>query len=527
MEQEQPNEMIETPVKANAENTEAQAKTEASPATTTSASSGPEQATKSASQTETQGETQAEPTAEAGSTEQSKPKVGEIVTGTITRQVRQMAFVILESGEEAYINISELRDDQGEIKVTPGETIEAKIVNNRNRIELSRSYIYVQQELEQLKAKFEYKAQIEGLVTGVNKGGFEVRVGQINAFCPRSRFSVRPERNPQQQVKKVLSFVIEEFKGGNKPRVVLSRLPILEEAERARGQLMAERFNVGDVIQGRVTRLAKFGAFVDVGDQIEGLIPIGEMSHGRTERAGDVVQSGSAVDVKVISVDPQRGRLSLSIRALTPDPWQAFTEENPAGTKLTAQVTRLTDFGAFMRLAEHVEGLLHVSAISATSRVNHPSEHLTVGQEVEIVIQEILPHKVADKRRIRLMTKEVADRRRPLNVSISVGDVLKAPVKEVNERGLTLTLADGLEGFVPSSETGTQRGANLKERFSIGQEVEVKVMTADLKRRRVRLSIKALENHEEEMAFKSYREEMKSESSRMTSTFGDLLKNFQ
>jgi small subunit ribosomal protein S1 len=349
----------------------------------------------------------------------------------------------------------------------------------------------------------------------------------MKAFCPRSRFSVRPERAPQQQVNKVMSFMIEELKKGSKPRIVLTRLPILEASEKARGQLMAERFNAGDVIQGKVTRLAKFGVFVDVGDSIEGLIPMSELSHGRVERASDVLKAGQSVDVKVLSVDPQRGRLSLSVRALTPDPWVDFTSQNAAGSTLQGRVTRITDFGAFVELAPSVEGLLHVSAISATGRVNHPSDHLSSDQEVEVVIQEIVKHDQSDKRRIRLMTKEVAERRKPVTSTVNVGDVITVPVKEITERGIALEIEGGLEGFIPASETGTQRGANLKERFSLGQSVQAKVTAIDMKRRRARLSIKALENHEEEMAFKSYREEMRSEAARMTSTFGDLLKNFQ
>jgi small subunit ribosomal protein S1 len=454
------------------------------------------------------------------------PKLKTIVKGVISKQVRQMAFVILESGQEAYINISELaelRDESGALPMNL--SIEAEVVSNRSGIKLSREYIARDKELDTLEAAFNAQTPVEGRIKGVNKGGFEIRLGNINAFCPRSRFSQRREGNPKKQVGKVMLFMIEEFKREGRTRVVVTRLPILERESQDRAQMMGERFKVGDVIKGQVTQLVKFGAFVNVGEQLEGLIPMSELRHDRVEHASDVVTVNDSVEVKVIGVDVDRGRLSLSLRAMTPDAWEGFVGERSVGDRISGTVVRLTDFGAFVELAPKVEGLVHISAITTQGRLNHPSEKLSEGQTLDVIIEEIVNHARADKRRIRLMTPEVAERRAPINIKVSVGDVLTVPVKSTQERGITVTIATGLDGFIPAPETGTPRGSNLQERFPVGSDIQAKVLVADLKRRKVKLSIKALENHEEEMAYKAFRSEMKTDQARMRSTFGDLFKN--
>ena len=398
--------------------------------------------------------------------------------------------------------------------------------NLHGGVELTRDYILAKQEVDHLERALTEKTAVKGKVVATNKGGYEIRIGSINAFCPRSHFSLRPERAPQQQVGKMLDFNIEELKRDKKLRVVVSRKRILESAERERAQLMGERFSANDVIQGRVTQLSKFGAFVDVGDGIEGLIPMSELSHSHVNRASDVLKTGESVEVKVISVDSNRGRLSLSLKQLSADPWVSFVDEHETGAEIAGKITRITDFGAFVELAPSVEGLLHISAITTQGRLNHPSEKLTEGQELQVVIEEIVRNVRRDKRKIRLMTPEVAERRKPIDIKISAEQVINAPVKEATERGVTIVLASNLDGFIPASETGTQRGANLKEHFPVGKEVQAKVMSVDLRRAKVRLSIKALENHEEQMAFKQFKSEMRVDQARMSSTFGDLLKNF-
>ena len=407
-----------------------------------------------------------------------------------------------------------------------GAEVTAEVVSTRSGTKLSRDYIARERSLDEIEVAFKSESVVQGRIKGVNKGGFDIRIGEIDAFCPRSRFSVHRPNNPKQYINKVMDFMVEELQRQGRVRVVVTRLPILKKQAQERAQQIGERFTVGETIQGRVTQLVKFGAFIDVGDGIEGLIPMSELSHERVESSASVLTAGQEIEVKVIGVDAERGRLSLSIRALTPDTWDTFIAEHQAGAKLTGTVTRIAEFGAFVELAPRVEGLVHISAISAGERLNHPSDRLSEGQSLEVVIEEIVSNARPDKRRIRLMTPEVAERRAPLSVSVKVGELITAPVKSANERGVTLEIAKGLEGFIPAPETGTARGANLQDLFKEGAEIQAKVLTADMRRRRVKLSIKAVANHEDEMVYKAFRSEMREDASRMRSTFGALLKQF-
>lgn len=462
---------------------------------------------------------------EAEVTKPVAPVVGDIVQGVITRVIRgTTAFIDINYTTEAYINLSEFRDEVERAALKPGDEIKAQVVSMQSGIQLSRKQIEEEQVLAELEQARVNQTLVEGTIVATNRGGYELRIRNQRAFCPNSQFSLRYERNPQRQIGLTLPFLITEISRKKSVNIVASRRSILEAEEDKKAQRLGELFTVGEVIQGRVSQLTKFGVFVEVSGQIEGLIPMSELSHTRVEKASDVVNEGDAIEVKVLAVEPERKRLTLSIRQLTKDPWETFVDEVSVGNTLKGTVNRLVDFGVFVQLAPHVEGLLHIGSISSTSRVNHPSEYYEVGQEIEIILEEIIRSKQADRRRLRLMTPEVAESRKPIDVNVAVGEVITVKVIEVKEQGLSVQIASNLRGFIPSSETGTARGSNLNERFPINTEITAKIITIDLKRGRVRLSIKALENHEEEMAFKSYKEEMASQ--KMGKNFGSLLKDF-
>ena len=455
-------------------------------------------------------------TQSAGSTPLQK---GDIVKGKITKIVGAIAFVDLDQ-HQARIPITELqKEDDTSFEI--GDEIEAQVVNTQRGVELSRKYIANENLLDELEFAFKENLPVEATVHGVNKGGFELRVNDLRAFCRFREFSPRQERHPQRYIGKTFSFKIIELSREGKTNIVVSRLTILEEEAQEKSQKLSTHFNVGDVIHSKVAQLTKFGAFMKVGHEIEGLIPMSELTHSRINQASDVLKVGERLEVKVIGIDPERGRLTLSRRQMIPDPWETFVSAQELGSTHKGQVTRLTDYGAFVKLAPHVEGLLHVGSISSTERIGHPSDRFSVKDEIEVVIEEVVR---GERRRLRLMTPEVAESRRPIDINLKVGEVITAPVAEVKEQGISLQIASNLQGFVPASATGTERGTNLTERFPIGTEIRAKITTVDLKRGRVRLSIQAMERHEEEMAFKQYKNE--EPSPQMGTSFGDLLKDF-
>jgi small subunit ribosomal protein S1 len=259
--------------------------------------------------------------------------------------------------------------------------------------------------------------------------------------------------------------------------------------------------------------LTKFGAFVDVGDGIEGLIPMSELAHNRIEKASDVVSARQEIDVKVIAVEPERNRLTLSLRQLVKDAWEVFVDENPVGSQVSGKVTRLTDFGAFVELAPQVDGLLHVGSMRANERVEHPSDCFEIGQEIQIVLEEIVRSNRPNQRRLRLMTLEVAEKRKPIDINLSVGEVVAVTIANIKDKGLQVNLSTSITGFIPSNETSTPRGSKLSEHFTVGQELDVKLINIDLKRNSLRLSIKAMETHAEEEAMKAIKKEAEGFSS--------------
>ena len=436
------------------------------------------------------------------------PVIGDVVVGTVTKIIREIAFVEIGQEQEGYINLSEFRNQQGDVDLNLGDQIEAKVVSMRSGIRLSRGQIEDPQSLEEVRQAFLDQTPIEGTVVKVNKGGYELRIKQLRAFCPISQFALHYEKNPRRRVGETLSFLITEMNETDKGHnIVASRKSILEEEQNRRIQLMSTRFNVGDVIQGKVTQLTKFGAFVNVGDGIEGLIPMSELAHGRVEKASDVLSSKQDVEVKVIAVEPERNRLTLSLRQLVKDAWEVFVDEYTVGAQVSGKVTRLTDFGAFIELAPQVDGLLHVGSISASERVNHPSDRYEVGQDVDVVLEEIVRSDKPGQRRLRLMTLEVAEKRKPIDINLSEGEVVNVKVLEVKDKGLRVELSASLTGFIPLNETATPRGSKLSEHFTVDQELEVKLIQIDHKRNSLKLSIKAMETHAEEEAMKAIKKE--------------------
>jgi small subunit ribosomal protein S1 len=451
-------------------------------------------------------------------------QVGDNVRGIVSKLVREIAFVSLSESQEAYINLAELRGEDGSLSIELGDEIEAQVVHVQRGIQLSRKPFEQEEDIKKLQQAIVDQTVFKGLIVRTKGNGYELRLNNMRAFCSFNEFSYRKDKRPQRHIGQTFDFHVKEVKRGKNLKIIASRLAILEEEKAQKAILIAQRFKAGDVIQGKVTQLANFGVFVDVGDGIEGLIPMSELSHSHVAQASQVVKSKEEVEVKVIAINPERQRLTLSLRQLTPDPWDVFVASQKVGNTIEGKVTRLVKFGAFVELAPQVEGLLHIGSISSTERINHPSDRYEEGQIIEVILEEVVRSENADSRRLRLMTPEVAEQRKPIDINLSVGEVVSAPIVEVKEQGVSLQITSQLRGFIPSSETGTERGANLGERFKTGQEISAKIIQLDLKRKRVRLSIKAMENHEEEMAFKNYKvEEAKQE---MSGSFGDLLKGF-
>jgi len=333
------------------------------------------------------------------------PAVGEKVKGTILSIGETAAFVDLGGKSEGMIDLAQLRDSEGNLTVNVGDTLEATVTGNdpeTGSLVLRRKAARGQEVAGELRQALETGIPVEGVVTAINKGGAEVQVSGMRAFCPLSQLDLRYVEDPQQFVGQRLSFrVMRIEQGKTRPNIVLSRRALLEEEAETKATETREKLQVGTVLRGKVTSLASYGAFVDLGG-LEGMLHVSEIGYSRLAHPNEVLQVGQEVEVQIIKIesgkDEKRPRISLSRRALEKDPWKDVGERFPEGTEMTGRVMRTESFGAFIEIAPGIEGLVHISEIGAGRRLNHAREAVQLGQDVKVRVLGVDPA----KRRISL-----------------------------------------------------------------------------------------------------------------------------
>ncbi len=350
---------------------------------------------------------------EAEAPAQKRIATGDLVRGRVVALGPGSAFVAIGAKAEATIDLDEFRDPEtGECRLAVGDQIEATVTDDGSRsgsIVLKRTLGrggHVPGELEQALA---HGIPVEGLVTGQNKGGFDVQIAGQRAFCPASQIDLR-RADPSEYVGQRLLFRVTKIEAGGR-NIVVARRPLLEAEAAARAEETWAQLSVGAVVQGTVTSLRDFGAFVDLGG-VEALLHVSELGYGRVHRPSEVLEIGQSITAQVLKIEPDpkggRGRVALSLRALEPDPWTLAGERFAVGTTVRGTVRRLESFGAFVELAPGLDGLVHVSRIALDRRVSHPKQVVAVGDEVEVTVTGIEP----DKRRISLSMVEAARRER-------------------------------------------------------------------------------------------------------------------
>lgn len=351
---------------------------------------------------------------ESGRTDPRKalPAVGERVSARIVSIGEQSAFVDLGGKAEGVIPLEQLTDDEGTVTVAVGDTVEGAVASIENDAVVLRVRAgHGPAAPAELRQAHEHGLPVSGTVQSVVKGGVEVMVSGLRAFCPISQLDLRYVEDPAVFVGQRLDFRITRFEEGRgRPNLVLSRRVLLEEEARSRAEAARATIAVGKVLRGKVTSLASYGAFVDLGG-IEGLIHVSELGHGRVAHPQEVVAVGDEVEVQVLAIAPPdargRERISLSRRATTPDPWHAGAAALSPGRQVTGTVSRLEPFGAFVELAPGVDGLLHVSELADLGKheLRHPREVLKVGQSIDVTVLSVAP----ETRRIALALARSAD----------------------------------------------------------------------------------------------------------------------
>jgi len=342
----------------------------------------------------------------------------------------------------------------------------------------------VWREIEQA---FEREGAVEGTIVGKVKGGLKVDIG-VSAFLPGSHADIRPTRNLDRYIGQHGRFAILKF-NRSRGNVVVSRRAVLE---RERTALKSETLKVleeGVILEGTVKNITDYGAFVDLGG-LDGLLHVTDMSWGRVGHPSELVNVGDHVKVVVLKYDPERERVSLGMKQIIPDPWTTIAERLPLNARIKGKVVNLADYGAFVELEPGVEGLIHVSEMSWTKRVTHPSKVLEVGQEVEVQVLDIDPA----NRRISLGLKQTEPNPwEMVRINHPVGSMIKGKIKSITDFGLFVEVEENIDGLVHVSDLHwTKKVRHPSELYKKGEDVEATVLGIDVDNERISLGIKQL-----------------------------------
>jgi small subunit ribosomal protein S1 len=362
--------------------------------------------------------------------------------------------------------------------------------------------------LAQLRGMYENRVPVEGKVSGRNKGGFDVTVGGLRAFCPLSQIALGKIENPDAFVGQTYEFRVTELSDDGR-RVVVSRAALIKEQSAARAEETRKAIAPGAELTGTVKTITPFGAFVDLGG-IDGLLHVSEMSRRRVTDPKEVVQVGQEVRVKVIKIENDGKRISLSMKDQEPDPWADVADRFPVGTQFNGKIVRSTDFGLFVEVEPGVDGLVHFSQLPFGMKQGDPT--IAIGTQVSGWVREVDP----SKKRLSLSLREVATTDPWENVSqrYSIGKVVEGTVDHGGAPGIFIQLEPGLTGLVPNSEITVAPGADPSKAFEPGSKLVVRVMSVDSQRKRISLSheaAKAAAERDEYTKFEAERAESANE----------------
>jgi len=415
---------------------------------------------------------------------------GEVVKGEIVQIDKEYVLVDIGYKSEGQINIQEFIDPEGNLTANVGDKVDVLLERRENDegvITLSKEKAAKIKIWDLIKEIYEKNDTIKGTILSRVKGGLSVDVG-LQAFLPGSQVDLRPVRDMDSLVGTAHEFKIVKY---NKRRgnIVLSRRALLESDRMALREKSLQLIEEGAVIEGTVKNITDYGLFIDLGG-IDGLVHITDISWGRVGHPSEMYQFGDEIKVKVLSFDKERERVSLGIKQLTLDPWSEAEEKYPIGTRVNGRVVSLTDYGAFIEVEQGVEGLIHVSEMSWTRKIKHPSQILNVGDIVDVIVLNI----DVPKKRISLGMKQVEPN--PWDVieeKYPVGTTIEGKIKNITDFGIFIGIDEGIDGLVHISDISwTKRIKHPAEIYKKGQEIQAVVLNIGKDSERFSLGIKQL-----------------------------------
>jgi len=452
--------------------------------------------------------------------------VGEEVFGKVCKVTGQSIWIDIAGKATGLFDRADL--PEGEEAPAEGDQFIATVASTGVRGGMLMLCRGTPQPLDDIKARVEAAAQsgepVIGFVTGAVKGGLEVDIGGLRAFAPASHVDLRHGADLSHLVGERLDFVVAQYAKKGRDIVVSRKRFLEEDARKARTEAL-KAIEPGTVHKGVVRKVVAWGVFVALPEagNVEGLIHMTEASHDRSARLSDLFRTGAEIDVKIIKVD-EKGKLWLSHKATTADPWDTVKEKYAVGTKHKGKVARLQPFGAFIELEPGIDGLCHTADISF-KQVEHPSEVVKVGDEINVVVSSCDPgaHKIGLHPALPSGEEEEPRQR------VQQYKPVKVAVVQVVEGGLMVRVLGvtgrAARGFIPAGHTGTARGTDLRKEFPVGTKLEAKVLEVDPRRGEAKLSIRALKEDAEKQAYQAYRTGVAREAK--FGTFADLMKKTQ
>jgi small subunit ribosomal protein S1 len=416
---------------------------------------------------------------------------GEVVKGTVVKITGQDVIINVGFKSEGIVKIAEFKDGD-QVTIQPGDVVDVlvkQLENHDGYVELSRADAVRMQTWDLIEKASREGTTVIGRVTDRIKGGLRVDISGIQAFLPGSQVDVRPVRNLDAFRNKDMEFLVLKV---NKKRsnIVLSRKALLEAQTVKEKEATLKNLEEGIIVEGQVKNITEYGIFIDLGG-LDGLLHITDMSWGRIQNPSELFKVGDNIQVKVLKFDKDRERVSLGYKQLIPDPWATVNERFALGTRVNGKVVSLTDYGAFLELEPGVEGLVHVSEMSWSKRVKHPSKMLNVGQDIEAVVLEV----DSNNRRISLGMKQIESNPwDTLSDRYAIGTHVKGKVRNLTDFGAFVEIEEGIDGLVHVSDISwTKRIKHPSEALKKNQEVEAVITAIDTENRRLSLSIKDLE----------------------------------
>jgi small subunit ribosomal protein S1 len=418
---------------------------------------------------------------------------GTVVMGEVIEIDSDWVTVNAGLKSEAVIDRSQFLNDAQELEVQVGDMVKVtleSVEDGSGETRLSREKAKRAESWGVLETAFEAEETVKGFISGSVKGGFTVTVNKINGFLPGSLVDVRPVKNVDHLMGQELEFKLIKL-DQKRDNIVVSRRAVLQEANSAQRDELLATLEEGQQVKGYVKNLTNYGAFVDLGG-VDGLLHITDMAWKRISHPSDMLTPGDEITVQIIKFDKETNRLSLGLKQLNEDPWSSILARFPAGTKVPARVTNLTDYGCFASIEDGVEGLIHVSEMSWTNKNIHPSKVVQVNDEVEVMVLDV----DEKRRRISLGMKQcIANPWSTFAEQFAAGDKVTGTIKTITDFGVFVGLENDLDGLVHMSDISwdADNETALRE-YKKGEEVEAVILSIDAEKERISLGIKQLES---------------------------------